>query len=313
MNFFTTLELGFTYIYTAGLIFFTLGIFSLYQRNKRKYLWYFTIFACLSLMANLTDILYYHFEFNILYFFYAFFIIIEGYYLLKAVHSYFQLELNEFYFKVLKYLFVILVLSSFTLNRFLIFAPAFIYLAAAFFKSGGIFINQGFNNYFSFVGLNSLAMGLIVLLLPYLQSISYFEKYSIFVKGFFALLFMFSVFAIYYEDLQYRLKIRKEQYQKLFNQSPAGMLLLDRNGVIITVNQAICQYTGYSKEELEGTSMFKNLVPLEYKIRAQKNIREILNGEDKEYIMKTYDENNKLKYFLMKETKFFRLILVRQS
>ncbi|MFW5979178.1 MAG: PAS domain S-box protein [Halanaerobium sp.] len=115
---------------------------------------------------------------------------------------------------------------------------------------------------------------------------------------------MFSVFAIYYEDLQYRLKIREEQYQKLFNQSPAGMLLLDRNGVIITVNQAICQYTGYSKEELEGTSMFKNLVPLEYKIRAQKNIREILNGEDKEYIMKTYDKNNKLKYFLMKETKF---------
>ncbi|MFW5687029.1 MAG: GGDEF domain-containing protein, partial [Halanaerobium sp.] len=50
--------------------------------------------------------------------------------------------------------------------------------------------------------------------------------------------------------------------------------------------------------------MFKNLVPLEYKIRAQKNIREILNGEDKEYIMKTYDKNNKLKYFLMKETKF---------
>ncbi|MFW5736049.1 MAG: hypothetical protein ACOCXB_01695, partial [Halanaerobium sp.] len=75
MNFFTTLELGFTYIYTAGLIFFSLGIFLLYQRNKRKYLWYFTIFACLSLMANLTDILYYHFELNILYFFYAFFII----------------------------------------------------------------------------------------------------------------------------------------------------------------------------------------------------------------------------------------------
>jgi len=114
---------------------------------------------------------------------------------------------------------------------------------------------------------------------------------------------MLSIFAIYYEDLQYRLKIREEQYQKLFNQSPAGMLLLDKDGTIITVNDSICQYTGYSKEELEGESMFKNLVPIEYKIRAQKSIEDILNGEDKEYIMKTYDKKNKLKYFLMKETK----------
>ncbi|MFW5687030.1 MAG: PAS domain-containing protein [Halanaerobium sp.] len=62
---------------------------------------------------------------------------------------------------------------------------------------------------------------------------------------------MFSVFAIYYEDLQYRLKIREEQYQKLFNQLPAGMLLLDRNKVIITVNQAICQYTVIQKRNLK--------------------------------------------------------------
>ncbi|MGP3779132.1 diguanylate cyclase domain-containing protein [Halanaerobium saccharolyticum] len=306
MNFLSTLELGFTYIYTAAFIIFALGIFLLYQRNKRIYLWYFTVFAVLSFLANAVDILYYYYNFKILYFFYAIFILFEAYYLLKAVHTYFSLELDQFYLRSLKFLVFILILSSLSLNRFVIFAPALLFLAAAFFKSGEIFFNQAFNNYFKFAGANSWALGTIVFFLPYLRFNSYFEKYGIFLKGLFALLFMLSIFAIYYEDLQYRLKIREEQYQKLFNQSPAGMLLLDKDGTIITVNDSICQYTGYSREELEGESMFKNLVPIEYKIRAQKNIQDILNGEDKEYIMKTYDKKNKLKYFLMKETKFIQ-------
>lgn len=257
-------------------------------------------------MANAVDIFYYYYNFKILYLFYALFIIFEAYYLLKAVHSYFQLELNQVHLKLLKFLIFILVLSSFSLNRFIIFAPALLYLAAAFFKTADIFFNKAFNNFFYFVGFNSMIFGTTILLLPYFRFNSYFEKYGIFLKGLFALLFMLSIYAIYYEDLQYRLKIREEQYQKLFNQSPAGMLLLDRDGTIITVNDAICQYTGYTKDELEGESMFKNLVPIEYKIRAQKIIKDILDGEDKEYIMKTHDKNNKLKYFLMKETKFIQ-------
>lgn len=304
MNFLSLLELGFTYIYSAGFIIFALGIFLLYQRNQNRYLLYFTVFAILSFLANAVDILYYYFDFEILYTFYAVFIIFEAYYLLKAVHRYFQLELNSVYLKILKLLVLVVVFSSFTFNRFIIFAPALIYLAAAFFKSADVFFNQAFNNYFNFLGFNSLALGLTVLFLPYLRFNSYFEKYGIFFKGLFSLLFMLGIFAIYYEDLHYRLKIREEQYQKLFNQSPAGMLLLNKDGKIITVNDAICQYTGYSREELEGEMMFKNLVPIEYKIRAQENIRDILNGEDKEYIMKTYNKKGSLRYFLMKETKF---------
>ena len=264
LNFVSTLELGFTYLYSVGLIFFSIGIYLLYQRNKRIYLWYFTVYASLNFMANAVDIFYYYYNFKILYLFYALFILVGAYYLLKAVHNYFQLELNQLYLKILKFLFFITALSTLSLNRFVILAPAFLYLAAAYFKSSKIFFNQAFNNYFKFVAFNSLALGTTVLILPYLRLISYFKKYGIFFKGLFTLLFMLSIFAIYYEDLQHRLKIREEQYQKLFNQSPAGMLLLDKDGTIITVNDSICQYTGYSKEELEGESMFKNLVPIEY-------------------------------------------------
>ncbi len=141
LNFLSTLELGFTYIYTAAFIIFALGIFLLYQRNKRIYLWYFTVFAGLSFLANAVDILYYYYNFKILYFFYAIFILFEAYYLLKAVHTYFSLELNQFYLKTLKFLVFILILSSLSLNRFVIFAPALLFLAAAFFKSGEIFFN----------------------------------------------------------------------------------------------------------------------------------------------------------------------------
>lgn len=50
--------------------------------------------------------------------------------------------------------------------------------------------------------------------------------------------------------------------------------------------------------------MFENLAPMKFKIRAKQNLKEILDGQNKEDIMETYDKYNNNKYFLMKETKF---------
>lgn len=306
LNFFTTLELGFAYVYTAGIIILGLAIFFLYKRSEEKYLLYFTFFSLFTLLSNLINISYFYIKLEILYPFYAVFIIFEGYYLLKAVFKYFNLEFEKLYFDLLKFLLSFTVLSSFSLNRFVIFAPALLYLAAAFFKAAVLFFDKGFNKFLKIVGTISIAVGIIELLLPYLRANDLISEYAIFIKGGFSLIFGISIFAIYYEDLQYKLKIREKQYHKLFNQSPAGMLLMNRHGEILTVNDAVSELTGYSKEELEGKSIFNTLVPTEFKIRAKENIKDLLNGEDKDYIMKTYDKDNNLKYFLTKETKFIQ-------
>ena len=306
MNLFSTLEIGFAYVYTTGLIVLGLAIFFLYKRNGEKYLLYFSVFCLFTILASLVNISYYYLNLKLLYPFYAFFIIFEGYYLLKAVFKYFNHEFEKLYLDPLKFLIFFIILSSFSLNRFVILAPALLYLAAAFFKAGSTFFNKGFNIFLNLVGSLCIVLGTLELFMPYLRAKDSISEYVIFVKGGFFLIFALSIFAIYYEDLQYKLKIRERQYHKLFNQSPAGMLLMNRYGEILKVNDAITELTGYNKEELEGKSIFNTLVPTEYKIRGKQNIKELLNGEDKHYIMKTYDKDDNLKYFLTKETKFIQ-------
>ncbi|MFP4370858.1 MAG: diguanylate cyclase domain-containing protein [Halanaerobium sp.] len=304
MGFKNYIEAGFNYIYLAALITFWLGLTFLYFRERKKYLYYFSFFWFFSVISNLTDILYFYFQNNIFILLTSILYLLEGAYLLKAVHKYFNKELNKSWYTNLKIIALLSIIGFFFDNLIFITAPALIYLGFTFLKSAKLFFDLSFNEVSLFTAFTTSFFGLNLLLTPYLMSFDFFNKYGIFLKGLSGLLFGISIYGIYYEDLQYKLKIREKQYKKLFDQSPAGMLLLDKYGKIINVNKSICQYTGYSKSELIGQSMFENLVPYKYKIRAQKNIEEILAGEDKEYIMETKDKFNNKKYFLMKETKF---------
>ena len=100
-----------------------------------------------------------------------------------------------------------------------------------------------------------------------------------------------------------QLEVKEEQYRKLFNKSPVGMMLIERNGDILKVNDTHCEISGYSKNELTGSNIFETVVPPEYKEKAQNNIDDILAGDDKEYIGESIDKNGKTYYILFKETR----------
>ena len=304
MTFDTPLESGFTYIYLAVLITFWLGITFLYNKEKKEYLLYFSYFWIFATAAAAADILYFHFDKNFWLLLNSIMHLLEAYYLVKAIHKYFNQILAGIWIKFFKTLIFLSLLGFLFNNQIFILAPTLVYLSFAFIKSARMLIEFSFNEVSIFTGAVSFLFGLNLLVSPYLMRFNWFNNYGLFIKGLLGLLFGISIFAIYYEDLQYKLKIREEQYHKLFDQSPAGMLMLDKRGKILKVNNSITEYTGYSKEELEGKSMFNKLVPLKFKIRAQENIEEILDGQDKEYIMETSDKFNNKRYFLMKETKF---------
>ncbi len=300
----TNLKYGFTYVYLAGLITFYLGIAFLYNKEKKDYLLYFSYFWAAAIAATAATILYFHFENNIFLLLNSIMHLLEAYYLVKAVHKYFNQKLADIWPKFFKIILLLSLLGFVFSNQVFILATSLVYLSFAFIKSARLFIGLSFNQVSLFTGAVSFLFGLNLLVSPYLIRFNWFNRYGLFTKALFGLIFGINIFAIYYEDLQYKLKIREEQYHKLFDQSPAGMLMLDKNGKILKVNNSITEYTGYSREELEGKSMFNKLVPIKFKIRAQENIKEILDGQDKEYIMETCDKSNNKKYFLMKETKF---------
>jgi diguanylate cyclase (GGDEF)-like protein/PAS domain S-box-containing protein len=283
---------------------FWLGITFLYNKEKKEYLLYLSYFWTFAIAATAADILYFYFQNNFFVLLNSIMHLLEAVFLVEAVHKYFNQKTADIWYSFLKALVLLSVLGFLFRSQLFILAPTLVYLSFAFIKSGTLFFKLSFNEVSTFTAVVSSLFGLNLLVAPHLMRLNWFNHYGIFLKGVLGLLFGISLFAIYYEDLQYKLKIREKQYQKLFDQSPAGMLLLDKKGKIIQVNNSICDYTGYSKDELEGHSMFENLVPAKFKIRARQKISNILEGQDQEYIMETYDKFNNKKYFLMKETKF---------
>ncbi len=98
------------------------------------------------------------------------------------------------------------------------------------------------------------------------------------------------------------LKIRERQYRELFDKSPAGMMLEDENGNILKVNEVLCEHSGYTPEELEGSSIFETLVPEEQHEEARKNIQKLLEGEDLEFITTSRTKKGEEFYVYLKET-----------
>ncbi len=100
-----------------------------------------------------------------------------------------------------------------------------------------------------------------------------------------------------------KMKIREKQYRTMFTKSPAGMMLIDKEGKIIQVNDSICNITGYDREELEGSTLFETVLPEKYEKKARENIADILSGEDKEYVAESVNKNGELYNVLLKETR----------
>lgn len=102
---------------------------------------------------------------------------------------------------------------------------------------------------------------------------------------------------------QWDLEMKEKQYKKIFNKAPIGMMLEDPEGNIIEVNEALCEITAYSKEELEGSSIFDKLVIPGRIEEAKKDIEIILSGQDLEFNLDNIDKNGNHYYTHFKETK----------
>ncbi len=87
------------------------------------------------------------------------------------------------------------------------------------------------------------------------------------------------------------LKKSEERFQEIYHSSKDAVGYVNPDGVLIDVNQAFSQLTGYSREELLSGKKFQDLTPPEYHDMERQKIKEVLKtGKpveyEKEYIRK---------------------------
>jgi PAS domain S-box-containing protein len=94
----------------------------------------------------------------------------------------------------------------------------------------------------------------------------------------------------------------EERYRTIFKTAPVGILLLDKQGTIMEANKALCEITGYSRDELEGYKVTDKLVsPSQVEI-SKKHIQDILDGNDLEFDTTTITKENNEIYTYLKES-----------
>jgi PAS domain S-box-containing protein len=70
----------------------------------------------------------------------------------------------------------------------------------------------------------------------------------------------------------------EKRFRVIFELSPAGIILIDKNGSIIEVNSAFCETLGYSREEVIGNNIRLFAAP-ENSGEIEQNIQNILSGK----------------------------------
>ncbi|MCF8002431.1 MAG: diguanylate cyclase [Halanaerobiales bacterium] len=94
----------------------------------------------------------------------------------------------------------------------------------------------------------------------------------------------------------------EERYRTIFKTAPFGILLQDRKGTILEVNETLCKISGYDKSELEGAKVTDTLVSSNQVETARKHIKEILNGKDLEFDTISVTKDNQEIYTYIKES-----------
>ena len=97
-------------------------------------------------------------------------------------------------------------------------------------------------------------------------------------------------------------KIGEDYYKVMFERAPIGIMLEDGEGNILKVNDALCDISGYSREELEGSSVFDKLVLTDQIEEAKKNIERILAGEELQFDIKSITKDGQEIYTHITET-----------
>ena len=74
------------------------------------------------------------------------------------------------------------------------------------------------------------------------------------------------------------LSISEQRFRALFDNANDGVVVLDKNGIIINMNNKFCELHGFNKELLIGTH-FRFLEVEDHKDEKEERLRRILNGE----------------------------------
>ena len=80
------------------------------------------------------------------------------------------------------------------------------------------------------------------------------------------------------KNIEKELLFEQEIYKTIFNFAPGGILIEDKNGIILECNSAYEDILGYKKNEMIGKDI-RSLIPIENRIFVDDNIKKILNGE----------------------------------
>jgi|AntRauTorckE6833_2_1112554.scaffolds.fasta_scaffold03013_6 diguanylate cyclase (GGDEF)-like protein/PAS domain S-box-containing protein len=99
-----------------------------------------------------------------------------------------------------------------------------------------------------------------------------------------------------------KLKYSHKMYETIFNSTPIGIIIENKNGDIIEVNEAECEITGYTKDELEGSNVIDKFVLPQHHELAKDNIKNILEGQDIKIDIETPKKNGDIAYMHLKET-----------
>nr|WP_268762219.1 diguanylate cyclase [Halarsenatibacter silvermanii] len=98
--------------------------------------------------------------------------------------------------------------------------------------------------------------------------------------------------------------MREEQYRKIFEISPVGILVQDEEGNILEVNNKLCEITNYNKDELEGRSIFDTLINFEKTEKIQEIMERILAGDDLSLTKKFRKKSGEVYYARLEKTRF---------
>ena len=223
-------------------------------------------------------------------------------FLLKGSYEFLSIIFNKKWYYIFGSLYLLVIVISF-IEFNLIFLIIFYFSAFLYIFNGYLFYKNGKKNICKITSILSILFGILMLFYPTLTYLNNFKIIGGYLLGSIGMMFALSLLGVYHEDLQNRLELREKHYKKIFESSPAGMMLIDKNGIIIRVNEAHCSFTGYEKSEIEGKSVFETLVPQEYIKNAKNNINKIMEGENLEYIGESISKTGEKIYVFFKETK----------
>ncbi len=91
-------------------------------------------------------------------------------------------------------------------------------------------------------------------------------------------------------------------YRTLFEISPASIMLLSRQGIVLDVNPAFCSIFGYTRDEVVG-SPIDRIALSDTPTRIREHIQRILAGENLRHVVKNARRNGKECFLDLNETR----------